>query len=273
MNQENLWEQALIDEGVIGTPLEKIAMLTRGFESGGRSGLVSNRGARGQMQVMPGTFGDVADPGWNIDDPYHNARAGIRYLKQGWEKSGGDPKLTGAFYYGGPGGMAKAKQGIAVSDPMNPNYPNTLQYGQRLASAFAGDSGMNINDPSSLNVPTDFETIFAELQKHLPKPKIDETLVKGIAEKRQKNISMLPLALGAMLSGDKGIQNLGSQVYSRGEDARNMVEIGDEGFVDPETGEFLESPVGDERRAMSLLPLTIASVWCLYIDHELFSLS
>ena len=64
----------------------------------------------------------------------HNARAGIRYLSQLNKQSGGDPALTAAGYYGGPGGMEKARRGIAVSDPRNPNAPNTLQYGQQVAA-------------------------------------------------------------------------------------------------------------------------------------------
>lgn len=253
------WKQALIDEGVVGTPLEKIAMLTRGFESGGNPDAVSNRGARGWMQVMPATFQGVADTGWDINNPYHNARAGIRYLKQGWEASGGDPALTGAYYYGGPGGMAKAKQGVAVSDPVNPQAPNTIQYGQRLASAANGAPAMSTNFPISLGVPTDFDAIYSELAKHLPKPEVDPALVQGITKKRQTNISMLPLAIGAMLSGDKGISRVGSELFQRGESARDMVPLGDEGFIDPETGQFLNNPTGDEKRRMSLLPLTIAS--------------
>jgi hypothetical protein len=248
----NPWHQALVDEGVLGTPLEKIAMLTKGFESGGDNSAVSNRGARGLMQVMPGTFNDVADPGWDINNEYHNARAGIRYLKQGWKASGGDPKLTGAYYYGGPGGMAKARQGIAVSDPMNPNYPNTIEYGQRLADAY-GANGMSTNFPNYMaNLQRTMPGIYQQLAGIVQDPQIDPALVQGIAEKRQKNIQMLPLAVGAMLSGDRGIRDFGKEMYTRGEDARNMVAIGDEGYVDPETGKFLNSPVGTEKRALAL---------------------
>jgi len=42
--------------------------------------------------------------------------------------------LTAAGYYGGPGGLEKARRGIAVSDPRNSNAPTTLQYGQQVAS-------------------------------------------------------------------------------------------------------------------------------------------
>lgn len=116
----------------------QLAALARSIfqqESGsGKNAVTSNRGARGGMQVMPGTFKEVADSGWNIDDPLQNARAGIRYLKKMDKLSGGDPALTAAGYYGGPGGLEKARRGIAVSDPMNPKAPNTLQYGAQVAA-------------------------------------------------------------------------------------------------------------------------------------------
>lgn len=246
------WEQALISEGIIGTPLEKLAMITRGYESNGRANAVSNRGARGSMQVMPGTFSDMADPGWDINNSYHADRAGLRYLKKGWEASGQDPFLASVHYYGGPGGMAKAKQGIPVYDPKNPNYPNTIEYGQRSADDY-GASGMNTNFPNYLSgLQRTMPAIYEQLAGLVQNPQIDPALVQGIAEKRQANINMLPLAVGAMLSGDKGIRGFGQEMYKRGEDARNLVPIGDEGFVDPESAKFLKSPVGDERRALTL---------------------
>lgn len=125
---------ALAAEGVTG----KLADVARSIyqqESGsGANTKTSNAGATGGMQIIPSTFASVADKGWNIADPVQNARAGIRYLKQLDQQSGGDPALTAAGYYGGPGGMEKARRGVAVSDPRNPNAPNTLQYGQQVAA-------------------------------------------------------------------------------------------------------------------------------------------
>ena len=125
---------ALEAEGVTG----KLADVARSIyqqESGsGKNTKTSNAGAVGGMQIIPATFSSVADKGWDINDPMHNARAGIRYLKQLDKQSGGDATLTAAGYYGGPGGMEKARKGIAVSDPRNPNAPNTLQYGQQVAA-------------------------------------------------------------------------------------------------------------------------------------------
>jgi hypothetical protein len=128
------FESALAAEGVSG----KLAGVARSIyqqeSSGGKNTKTSNAGAVGGMQIIPDTFASVADKGWNIADPVHNARAGIRYLKQLDQQSGGDPALTAAGYYGGPGGMEKARKGVAVSDPRNPKAPNTLQYGQQVAA-------------------------------------------------------------------------------------------------------------------------------------------
>lgn len=104
-------------------------------ESGsGKNTETSNAGAQGGMQLIPSTFNSVADPGWDIKDPVQNARAGVRYVAQMAQLAGGNPALTAAGYYGGPNAIAKAQQGIAVSDPRNPNAPNTLQYGQQVAA-------------------------------------------------------------------------------------------------------------------------------------------
>jgi hypothetical protein len=115
----------------------------------GKNTKTSNAGAVGGMQILPDTFKEVADKGWDINNPLDNAKAGVRYLQKLYEKAGGDPKLTAVGYYGGPGAIDKAKQGIAVSDPRNPNAPNTLQYGDQVASRLQGGGGDNwwSNDP------------------------------------------------------------------------------------------------------------------------------
>lgn len=142
--KNNYFDTALADEGILGTPLEALARATFGQESsGGRNTATSYAGARGPMQVIPGTFKSVADPSWDINDPYANSRAGIRYLKQGWQASGGDPRLTAAYYYGGPGGMNKLANGIAVGDPRNPNAPNTAQYANQVTGRLGTSTNGN----------------------------------------------------------------------------------------------------------------------------------
>lgn len=117
-------------------------------ESGsGKNTKTSNAGAQGGMQVIPSTFNSVADKGWDISNPVDNARAGVRYVAQMADKAGGDPALTAAGYYGGPGAITKAKQGIAVSDPRNPNAPNTLQYGAQVAARIPQDQPQAQGNP------------------------------------------------------------------------------------------------------------------------------
>jgi hypothetical protein len=129
---QNPFEKALADEGLVGTPLESLARSIYMQESSaGQNTKTSNAGAVGGMQILPGTFKEVL-PGGNINDPYDNSRAGLRYIKQMYNQSGGDLNLTAAGYYGGPGGMQKAKQGVAVKDPRNPNAPDTLQYAKQV---------------------------------------------------------------------------------------------------------------------------------------------
>lgn len=128
------FEQALKDEGLVGTPLESLARSIYMQESGGgKNTQTSNAGAVGGMQILPGTFKEVMPQG-DINNPYDNARAGLRYIKKMYDVSGGDLNLTAVGYYGGPGGIAKAKEGVAVKDPRNPNAPDTLQYAQQVLS-------------------------------------------------------------------------------------------------------------------------------------------
>lgn len=131
---------ALQAEGVSGKLAELARSIYAQESSSGKNTATSNAGARGGMQILPGTFREVAEKGWNIDDPVDNARAGVRYLLKMAERAGGDPALAAAGYYGGPGGMDKAKRGEAVSDPRNQAAPTTLEYAEQVVGRMAGDT-------------------------------------------------------------------------------------------------------------------------------------
>lgn len=136
------FDAALAAEGVNG-PIADIARSIYQQESGsGKNTKTSNAGAVGGMQIIPSTFKSVADKDWDINDPTQNARAGVRYIKHLYEQAGGDPALTAAGYYGGPGGLEKARRGVAVADPRNPNAPTTLQYGQQVAARIPKEKGL-----------------------------------------------------------------------------------------------------------------------------------
>ena len=255
MTPQQAFEQAAAAEGIVGTPLYDIALKTAGFESGWNPSAVSNRGARGLMQVMPATFNEIADPGWDINDPYANARAGIRYLKQGYKASGGDPALTGAYYYGGPGGMQAAMNGEARYDPKNPDYPSTLEYGQRLANAVGqGQQPMNTNFPNAMAGIKNRQQGLAEL---IPEPEFTPEVAELMSRKSRQDASMLPLAVGAMLSGDKNIRGMGAQLYQAAQQGRNPVMLGDDAIIDPTTGKMVQNPMGDVNRAMQALPQAV----------------
>ena len=74
-------------------------------ESAGNAGAVSQKGALGLMQLMPGTAGEmyVEDP----VDPRQNIQGGTRYLRQLANQFGGDMMLVLAAYNAGPEAVRK----------------------------------------------------------------------------------------------------------------------------------------------------------------------
>jgi soluble lytic murein transglycosylase-like protein len=66
---------------------------------------LSGAGARGLLQIMPGTAKALAAAG---DDPATNIRAGARYLRQLIDRFGGNLELALAAYNAGPSAVEKA---------------------------------------------------------------------------------------------------------------------------------------------------------------------
>ena len=128
------FDEALDVEGVQDARQRAFLKALYGQESGsGADTTTSNQGAVGHMQIKPGTFAGVADPDMDINNPFDNMRAGIRYGAQGYKAAKGDPVLAGAYYYGGPDGMQALVEGQVRTDSKNSKAPNTRQYGQQIA--------------------------------------------------------------------------------------------------------------------------------------------
>ncbi|MEB3186705.1 MAG: lytic transglycosylase domain-containing protein [bacterium] len=84
-----------------GVPVEWILAVMM-QESGGDPNAGSSAGARGLMQLMPGTFQEMG-VGNNILDPKQNLEAGVKYLGKMHEMFGDWTKAVG-HYNSGPGG-------------------------------------------------------------------------------------------------------------------------------------------------------------------------
>lgn len=227
-------ENALSAEGIKGPVADLARSIYAQESSSGKNPKTSNAGAVGGMQILPGTFSGVADKDWDINDPIHNARAGVRYLKQGYEAAGGDPALAGAFYYGGPGGLEKARRGVAVSDPRNPGALNTLQYGAQVAARLPGAKGAA--QPTDAEQSTPFANVSTEellRQYKEAKASEEQSLAVGASErlepKRAKTTAEQAINAVARLSPLSGLVDMATDGKASIGVARGVKDVIDTG--------------------------------------------
>lgn len=115
---ESLIEQMSAENGVPANLVKAMATV----ESGWREGAVSSTGARGVMQIMPGTaewletqvFGMQLNEDTSV---YDNIKMGTKYLSLLLDSTGGNDHLAVAAYYQG---LAPTQSGVF--------YPDTADY-------------------------------------------------------------------------------------------------------------------------------------------------
>lgn len=90
----------------VAAPASSISAAILAQESGGRDVQPSIDGARGRMQIMPGTWTQYAKPGEKIDIPADNQAVGERIIADLSGKAGGDPARIAVGYFSGPGNIA-----------------------------------------------------------------------------------------------------------------------------------------------------------------------
>ncbi|MFL6229665.1 MAG: lytic transglycosylase domain-containing protein [Pyrinomonadaceae bacterium] len=95
-------------------------------ESSFKKFAVSNKGARGLMQLMPGTAARFGVQ--NIFDPAQNIEAGARYVRFLLDRFGGDVRLALAGYNAGEGAVDKYR-GV-------PPYSETQEYVRRIGERY-----------------------------------------------------------------------------------------------------------------------------------------
>lgn len=102
-------------------------------ESGYNVRALSNKGAMGLMQLMPGTASElaVADP----YDPSENVRGGTEYLRRMLDRFDGQLDLALAAYNAGPEAVGR-HAGV-------PPYPETQVYVDRVLALYRGEGMIN----------------------------------------------------------------------------------------------------------------------------------
>jgi soluble lytic murein transglycosylase-like protein len=120
-------EQAASKQGVDPNLVRAIIKVESNFNPNA----VSNKGAMGLMQLMPGTASRLSVS--NPFDPQQNVEAGVRHLRHLLNNFNGDVRLSLAAYNAGEGAVAR-NRGV-------PPYAETQNYVKRITDLYGKGGG------------------------------------------------------------------------------------------------------------------------------------
>lgn len=122
-------------------------------ESGsGKNSKTSVDGARGPMQIMPGTFKQLARDGESIDNPDDNMRVGIRLIKALGDKFSNDPARIAAAYFSGEGNVNPTGDQILRKDKADGNGKRVSSYVQDVLNRIVPSAQAAEADVSQLSI-------------------------------------------------------------------------------------------------------------------------
>jgi soluble lytic murein transglycosylase-like protein len=136
-------------------------------ESSFKRNALSPKGARGLMQLMPGTAARFGVR--NIFDPQQNIEGGARYMRILLDMFDGDYRLALAGYNAGEGAVLKYGRRV-------PPYAETQEYVRRISERYE-----LMRDPSTARLaPRVSRTQIAKLKSAEPPPLVYETSVFAV---------------------------------------------------------------------------------------------
>jgi soluble lytic murein transglycosylase-like protein len=128
---------------------------------------LSNKGARGLMQLMPATAARLGVR--NIFDPQQNIEGGVKYMRFLLNLFDGNVRLALAGYNAGEGAVLKYGRSV-------PPYRETQEYVRRISERYS-----LMRDPSTARVaPRVTRTQIAKLKASEPPPLVYETQVFAV---------------------------------------------------------------------------------------------
>jgi hypothetical protein len=205
-------------------------------ESGGRADALSPKGAIGPMQLMPGTAKDL---NVNPFDPAQNIDGGVRYLAQQVKRFGPEGGL--AAYNGGPGRFERVGRNISRMPQESQNYVGKVMGSTSIpGNASPGQGGYDSEDPTAV-----YKWLM-ENSPNVPAQQLTPEQQEMMMGNRRQRASMLPMSIGAALSGDKRMNALGMAMYKDANTAGGPMEM-DGGYMLP-NGQIVENPLATSTR-------------------------